>query len=520
MFLHFRKGVTETMVESSVEKKGRKPAFIEALLVLVAAAAMISYGVLVLGVDAHIPIVFSAVLAAFVGRWVLKIRWSEIEDGMITGITMALQAIVILMTVGLIVGSWILSGSVPSMIYYGLKILSPGFFLLATLLICSIVGLATGTSWGTSGTVGIALMGVGAGLGIPAPLTAGIIISGAYMGDKMSPLSDTTNLAPAVAGTDLFTHIRAMISTTGVTYVIVCALAIFFGMKYGSGTLDAARIDAIQKLMAAEFSISPLGFIPPLLVIGLAVAKIPALPGLAAGIGAAVAMCFAQGIGLGGIIGALHYGYEASLASDFAGAETLEAVSQLMAESGIVGVAPEMAQEVGGMLNELLTRGGLDSMMWTISLIFCALSFGGIMERCGFLEVLLHTILKGVRSVGGLVTAVIISCFASNLFLGDQYLSIVMPGRMFKDAFDEKGLHPKMLSRSLEDCGTLTSVLIPWNTCGAYNAGVLGVATLAYAPFAFMNYLNPIVAIVMTYLGISVFWQEGKDPKARKAEEA
>lgn len=505
------------MSDLSVEKKGRKPSFVEALLVLVAAAAMISFGVLKLGVDAHIPIVFSATLTAFVGRWALGIRWSEIEEGMLQGITMALQAIIILMTVGLIVGSWILSGSVPSMIYYGLDILSPGFFLLASLLICSVVGLATGTSWGTTGTVGIALMGIGAGLGIPAPLTAGIVISGAYFGDKMSPLSDTTNLAPAVAGTDLFTHIRAMVATTGVTYVIVAALAIFFGMKYGSGTLDASRIDAIQALMAAEFHISPVGLIPPLIVIVLAVAKLPALPGLAAGIGAAVLMCIAQGTGMGDIIGALHYGYEAALASEIAGAETLEAVSQLMADHSIIGVAPEMAQEVGGMLNELLTRGGLDSMMWTISLILCALSFGGMMERCGFLEVLLHTILKGVRSVGGLVSAVIVSCFVSNLFLGDQYLSIVMPGRMFKGAFDEKGLHPKMLSRSLEDCGTLTSVLIPWNTCGAYNAGVLGVPTLAYAPFAFMNYLNPIVAITMSYLGIAVSWQEGKDPKANKA---
>ena len=503
------------MSEPLIDSKERKPKFIEAALVLIASAAMISYGVLKLGVDAHIPIIFSAVLTALVGRWFLGIRWGQIEEGMLQGITMALQAILILMTVGLIIGSWILSGSVPSMIFYGLKILSPGFFLVAALIICSVVALATGTSWGTTGTVGIALMGIAAGLGIPAPLTAGIIISGAYFGDKMSPLSDTTNLAPAVAGTDLFTHIRAMVATTGVTYVIVIALAIFFGMKYGGGTLDASRIEAIQALMAAEFNIGPMGFIPPLLVIGLALAKLPALPGLAAGIGAAVAMCIAQGAGMGDIIGALHYGYEAALASEIAGAETLEAVSQLMADNSIIGVAPEMAQEVGGMLNELLTRGGLDSMMWTISLILCALSFGGMMERCGFLEVLLNTILRGVRSVGGLVTAVIVSCFASNLFLGDQYLAIVMPGRMFKTAFDGKGLDPRMLSRSLEDAGTLTSVLIPWNTCGAYNAGVLGVSTLAYAPFAFLNYLNPIVAIVMSYMGIAVTWQEGKNPKAK-----
>jgi NhaC family Na+:H+ antiporter len=184
-----------------------------------------------------------------------------------------------------------------------------------------------------------------------------------------------------------------------------------------------------------------------------------------------------------------------------------------MAQSSITGVSPELAKDAGVMLSDLLTRGGLDSMMWTISLILSALSFGGIMERCGFLEVLLQTILKGVKSVGGMVTSVLASCFICNLFLGDQYLSIVMPGRMFKTAFDEKGLHAKMLSRTLEDAGTLTSVLIPWNTCGAYNASVLGVPTLEYLPYAFMNYLNPIVAIVMTYLNIGVFWQEGKEPK-------
>jgi NhaC family Na+:H+ antiporter len=185
-----------------------------------------------------------------------------------------------------------------------------------------------------------------------------------------------------------------------------------------------------------------------------------------------------------------------------------------MADHSIAGMTPELVKDAGSMLSELLTRGGLDSMMWTISLILAALSFGGIMERCGFLEVLLHAILKSVKSVGGLVTSVIISCFISNLFLGDQYLSIVMPGRMFKTAFEEKGLHPRMLSRSLEDAGTLVSVLIPWNTCGAYNSGVLGVPTLEYAPYAFLNYINPLVAIAMTYMGIGVFWKKEEEKAA------
>ncbi len=499
---------------NEVMTEGRKPKFGEALTVLIIAAVIISYGVLVLGVDAHIPIVIAAIVAGLAGRWMLGIKWRSIEEGMIHGITLAMQAILILMTVGMIIGSWILSGSVPSMIYYGLDILSPGFFLVASLVICSIVALATGTSWGTTGTVGIALMGIAAGLGIPPALAAGVIISGSYFGDKMSPLSDTTNLAPAVAGTDLFTHIKAMVATTGVTYVIVIAICTFLGMKYGSGTLDASRIEAIQAVMQAEFPISLMGLIPPLVVIGLAAAKLPALPSLLAGIGVACFMAVFQGAGLGELVNALHYGYEASVSADIAGMETMDAVAQALSANNIAGVAPALGQEVSAMLSDLLTRGGLDSMMWTISLILCALSFGGIMERCGFLEVLLHTILKGVRSVGGLVTSVIVSCFVSNLFLGDQYLSIVMPGRMFKLAFDEKGLDPRMLSRSLEDSGTLTSVLIPWNTCGAYNSSVLGVPTLAYLPYAFLNYLNPLVAITMSYLGLAVTWQEGKDPKA------
>ncbi|EFC90888.1 MULTISPECIES: Na+/H+ antiporter NhaC [Dethiosulfovibrio] len=493
--------------------EGRRPSFMEAAVLLIICAGLISYGVLKLGADAHIPIILSAVLVSLWGAFVLKFPWQSIEEGIIQGITMALQAILILMMVGLVIGSWIQSGVVPSLIYYGLDILSPKIFLLATLVICAVVALATGTSWGTSGTVGIALMGVGAGLGIPAPVTAGIIISGAYFGDKMSPLSDTTNLAPAVAGTDLFTHIRAMIWTTGPTFLIVAAITIFLGNKYSGGTLDISKIQAIQAVMAGEFHISLMGLVPPLIVIGLAVAKIPALPGLFAGILFACGMSLFQGFGFGDVIGALHYGYEATVSGQIAAAETIDAVSQLMAQGSITGVSPELAKDAGVMLSDLLTRGGLDSMMWTISLILSALSFGGIMERCGFLEVLLQTILKGVKSVGGMVTSVLASCFICNLFLGDQYLSIVMPGRMFKNAFEEKGLHAKMLSRTLEDAGTLTSVLIPWNTCGAYNASVLGVPTLEYLPYAFMNYLNPIVAIVMTYLNIGVFWQEGKEPK-------
>ncbi len=489
----------------------RKPKLWECLLVVAFAAGLISYSVLKLEVDAHIPIASSAVFAALVAKFMVGVPWSELEKGMFYGIYVALQAVMILAIVGMLVGIWIFSGVVPTLIYYGLEILSPSYFLLASLLICSIVSLATGTSWGTTGTVGIALMGVAAGLGVPAPMAAGLIISGAYFGDKMSPLSDTTNLAPAVAGTTLFSHIRAMVWTTGPTYLIVAALALVLGLKYGGGELDVSKIRTIQEMIRAEFFVSPLGFVPPALVITAMAMKMPAIPGLILGIFLGVLLALFKGAGLGDIIGALHYGYKSTLAADISGAADTAALSQILAEKGLGALDPELAKEVGGMLSELLNRGGLDSMMWTISLILLALSFGGIMEKAGFLEVLLENVLKGIKGVGGLVSAVIASCFVSNLFLGDQYLSIVMPGRMFAPVFRKRGLHPRLLSRSLEDSGTLTSVLVPWNTCGAYNSSVLGVPTLQYMPYAFLNYLNPLVAIAMAFMGIGIFYRKEGD---------
>jgi len=497
-------------------KQQVKPGLGLSIAVFVAAAVIISYGVLQLGVDAHIPIVISAVLVSIVGLIVLKMPWSQIEEGALNAIAVALQAIVILMIIGMVIGIWMQSGVVPSLIYYGLDILAPSIFLLATLLITSIVSLATGSSWTTSGTVGIALMGIAHGLGIPAPLTAGVVISGAYFGDKMSPLSDTTNLAPAVAGSNLFDHIKAMIWSTGPTYVIVAVICIVLGMKYAGGTLDAEKITAMQAMMSAEFKIGLLGFLPPVVVILLAVRKTPAIPGLFAGVLIAALMSAFQGNGIGDIIDAIHYGYGASVSAEIAGAEG-EALMNLLSQFNL-SIAPEMATEVGGLLDSLLSRGGMDSMMWTISLIFCALFFGGAMEACGFLETIVGTITNKVKSVGGMMGAVIASCFVANLFLGDQYLSLVIPGRMFKTSFENKGLAPRMLSRALEDSGTLTSALIPWNTCGAFQSSVLGVPTLAYAPYAFLNWLNPLVSIALSYMKIGIYWKkaDGTDVVSRE----
>lgn len=487
----------------------RRPSLGLAVLVFLIAAVLIGLSVLYWETDIHITLILSAIIAGIIGVAFLKHEYYTVERGIIEGIMTGMQACLILYTVGCLVGTWIVSGVVPSMIYYGLSILSPSIFLFATLIICSIVSLSTGTSWGTAGTVGIALLGIGMGLGVPAPLTAGVIISGGYFGDKLSPLSDTTNLAPAVAGTDLFQHIRGMLWTTVPTYTIVIVITLAIGFKYAGGTIDAANIQAIQELMKAEFWVNPLTLIAPISVIALSGMGKPAIPSLWFGIFISVIFALFQGVDFGQILDIMQNGYVPELTAEIAGAADVASVSALLLQNGMQ-IAPELAKQASADLVELMTRGGLQSMNWTISLIICAFTFGATLETCGFLEVILDAVMKPIKSIGGMITAVLISCAVCNLFLGDQYLSIAMPGRMFKPAFDESGLHPRMLSRSLEDSATLVSVLIPWNTCGAYHAGVLGVPTVAYMPYAFFNYLTPIVASIMTYMGFGIFWK-GRD---------
>lgn len=422
--------------------------------------------------DPHIAIIIAAAVAAAVAVFHGH-PWKEIQDGMVHGITLAMGAILILMIVGMMIGTWIQGGIVPTMIFYGLKVLSPGLFLVATLIICSIVSLGTGSSWSTAGTVGVALIGVGRGLGIPVAMVAGAIVSGAYFGDKMSPLSDTTNLAPAVAGTDLFSHIRHMVYTTVPGYVLSLILYSVIGARFAGGTIDSQNIQTILTTLKSNFFIHPILLLPPVLVIIMVIKKVPPLPALLGGIilGGIFAMA-AQSQSLAGVIQAAKSGF--------------------VSETGVA------------MVDDLLTRGGLDYMMNTVALIICALSFGGIMEKTGMLDTLARALLKRVRTTGSLVATTIMSCIGMNIIASDQYMAIVIPGRMYKRAFDERGLHPKNLSRALEDSGTLTSPLIPWNSCGAFMGATLGVNPLVYLPFAFLNLANPIVSIFYGYTGITM----------------
>ena len=360
------------------------------------------------------------------------------------------------------------------MIYWGLKIISPNIFLVASLLACAIISISTGLSWSTIGTIGVALLGIAQSLEIPVGLAAGAIISGAYFGDKLSPLSETTNLAPAVSGTDLFSHIKYMTYSTIPSLIICIIIYGVIGLRYSGRNLDIENILLVQETLKLTFNtLSPVLLIAPIFVISLVIFKIPAIPGLVGGI--LIGVLFAvtlQGVDLGSVLSAAQNGY--------------------VAKTGVQAV------------DELLSKGGLSSMMSTISLILCALSLGGVLEKTGMLKSIAEVLLKRAKGVFGTVACTMLTCLFTNIIAGEQYLAIVIPGKMYKSEFEKKGLDPVMLSRALEDSGTLTSVLVPWTSCGAYVAGVLGVSAFTYAPFTFLNIINPFVSLIMIAFGIKI----------------
>ncbi len=390
------------------------------------------------------------------------------------GIAAGMSAIVILMVVGLLIGIWIAAGVVPLLIYYGLQILAPSYFLAASCAICAAVSLATGSSWSTAATVGLALIGVGGALEMDPGMTAGAVISGAYFGDKMSPLSDTTNLAPASAGSELFAHIRHMVYTTApaLSLALIAYAGLGLGVEAAAGA-TSADYEQLTAALTKTFRLSPLLLLAPAVLLGLVIRKVPALPALMAGVLTGIVLLLTVQDGSVAVaLDALYDGY--------AGNTGIEAV------------------------DELLSRGGLTSMLDTIALIVCALAFGGAMEVSGMLPSLARGILSLARSTGSLIAATLASCIGMNILTADQYVSIVIPGRMYRSAYIQRGLHPKNLSRAIEDSATMTSPLVPWNTCGAYMAGVLGVATGAYLPYAFVNLATPAISLVLGFTGWTI----------------
>lgn len=462
----------------------------EALIPVFALVGMLAYNVIVFGDNAlrgsnQFILLLGGAVAAIVG-FMNKTTYASMMEEVGNNLKSTSSAILILLMVGALAASWLISGIIPTMVYYGLKILNPSIFFPATVIICSIISIATGSSWTTSATVGIALVGIGKALGLPVGMIAGAVISGAYFGDKLSPLSDTTNLAAAMAGSKLFDHIKYMLLTTVPSIVITLIVFTFLGLT--RDTSGAADYGDILTSIEGAFNITPILFIVPLVVILLIIRKTEPLIALLAGtlLGAVFAVIFQSDIVQG-----------------------ITKASSLDFRSGYKGILIALTEGTAintdnESLNDLFSSGGMGGMLKTIWLIVCALVFGGIMEAIGALSRISSALLSIAKSVFGLFAATVTSCLAINISASDQYLAIVVPGKMFAKAYEEKGLAPENLSRTLEDSGTVTSVLVPWNTCGAYQSGVLGVSVTDYFAYAIFNYVSPIMTLLYALIGIKI----------------
>ena len=435
----------------------------------------------------QIALILTAGVAIIIGL-LNGYHWKDLEQGIVRGISLAMGAILILLVVGSLIGTWILAGIVPAMIYYGLSILAPSFFYAAACVICALVALATGSSWTTAGTIGIALIGIATAQDLNLGLAAGAILSGAYFGDKMSPLSDTTNLAPAMSGTNLFVHIRHMVWTTTPSILLALGLFTVAGL-FAPAPQETGELNTILQALDGQFDIGPHLLIPVAFVLVLVVRKMPAFPAL--------------------LLGALVGGLFAVL---FQQEAVLTYVGETDLPRGVALLQGFWMALYGGFdlnsgnaaLDDLLSRGGMASMLLTVWLIMSAMMFGAVMETTRMLQKIGVTILSLVRGTGSLISATLLTAIGLNIIASDQYIAIVLPGRLFRGEYQKRRLDPKNLSRTLEDAGTLTSVLVPWNTCGAFMSQTLGVATLTYAPYCFFNLINPVVAAIYGFANFTI----------------
>lgn len=470
----------------------RIPSLLQSLAPIVVLMALLSLSIWLFGADSsqganQVALALTAALAALIAVYNGE-RWADILAAIVNGISTAMGAILILFAIGALIGTWSLSGTVPAMIYFGVQLLSPSIFYPTACLVCALVSMSVGSSWTTAGTIGIGLMGVAQGLGMSPEVTAGAVISGAYFGDKMSPLSDTTNLAPAVAGTELFTHIRHMTYTTGPSFLIAMAGFTLVGVL-GAGPSGELALGELPDVLAAHFNLSAWTLVPLVVVLGLALARYPALPVILFGalLGAVFAVLLQPGLvaAYGGV------------------AEVGEGLALL--KGAWISLFDGYRADTGNtVVDDLLSRGGMSSVLTTIWLVISALTLGAVLEHAGMLQRIIQGVIRGAQSTGALIAAVIGTSIGTNIVTGDQYVAIVLPGRMFRAEFRRRRLKARNLSRTIEDAGTLTSPLVPWNACGAYMAATLGVATLAYLPWCFLNLVNPFVAALLGFRGITI----------------
>ncbi len=468
----------------------RQPNLAEALIPIVFLIILLTMNVLfwkdTLRGANQVALMSAAAISGILGLR-MGFTWTEMRDQIVKTIGTAMPAILILLLIGALAGTWLISGVVPALIYYGLDILKPDIFLFAAVLIGMIVSTATGSSWSTIATIGVATLGIGDAMGFSKAIVAGAIISGAYFGDKMSPLSDTTNLAPAVSGTDIFTHIRYMLYTTVPSISITLIIFLILGFTAHSGQ-PPEHIKEVQASITQTFNINPWLFLVPLILFIVIMKKMPPLPALAIG------------VLLGGIAAVI---FQPQII------KSLTHITDNYAKASYIAVmqaiyGPTHVATSNSTMNDLFSTGGMEGMLDTIWLILSAMIFGGMMEANGMLRKVTQSVLKLVKTDGSLITSTAISCIFFNITASDQYISIVVPGEMYHDAFEDRGLKPEVLSRTLEDAGTVTSVLVPWNTGGATQAKVLGVPTLTYLPYAFFNLISPLMTVFFAYMNIKI----------------
>jgi len=478
---------------TSEELRRREPGFWQALLPVGFLIVLLTSSVVMYGSDSsygpnQVALMLSGLFAATIGMR-LGFTWKELQQAMVKGVSLAMGAVFILLVVGALIGTWIMAGIVPTMIHYGLQILNPTVFYAACCVICAVVAITTGSSWTTASTVGVALVGVAAAFGLSLGVTAGAIISGAYFGDKLSPLSDTTNLAPAMVGADLFMHIRHMLWTTVPSVTIALIVFVILGFVRTPVAGEAAGLDTMMQSLEASFNLGWYLLIPLGVVLFVIYKKIPAFPALLIGalLGGVFAVIFQQDVVLA-----------------FVGDTSLSTGLALTKGFWTALFAGFEANTGNSELDDLLTRGGMSSMLNTIWLIISAMMFGASMEKTGFLKVIAARVMGMAKTTGSMIATTLATSISMNVIASDQYISIVVPGRMFRAEFERRRLHPKNLSRVLEDSGTITSPLVPWNTCGAFMAAALGVPTLAYLPYAVFNYVSPLISATYGFTGFSI----------------
>ena len=464
-------------------KQSQTPNFWHSLVAFGGVIVIVIVGLLWLGISLHSLLLIALIWVA--GHSVIiGFHFQEIKSAMISGIEKGLGAIFIFFLIGVLVAALIESGTIGGLIYYGIDLLHPTFFLPAGLVLCSLMSLATGTAWGTIATIGVVLMGLGDALGIPLPLVAGMVVSGATFGDKMSPVSDTTNLAAMSADTDLYSHIKSMMFTTVPTYIICLIAFTLIGLYHSGQTLSAQELLALKQHLAIEFKIGPLTLLPLAVLFLLSLKRAPAEVAMLASVATAVVLAvLTQERGITDVLNSLHTGY--------------------VADTGLQ------------QLDRLLSRGGINSMMWTMSLALLALSLGGILDRTGFVQILLSGLLKRIKRSATLMATTIGAGIAANMSMGEAYLSIIFGGQIFKNSYEEDGLEKHMLSRCLEEGATCSTSIIPWTTSGAFITGVLGMSPLEFAPYAFFNLINPLLSIALAYMGYGIFQQTKKASNRR-----